>query len=193
MSYNHPQFYGPNGPQPPFQGQIFPSSGVSVQIQRTPSTGAQQTNHLSVNGNGYYPPIQNAMPQMVLQPQGHPIQAARDQEAIIYPPRTEAPVDYQLLLVTLAEEYFDSAFGSVPHQIKRETNMDTYYKLISTGLGCLESVLKRVHILLSSRSITSLISGRRVDYSLSLKLRSASNTPLFSFMKRRIICRPNRH
>lgn len=54
------------------------------------------------------------------------------------------PLDYQLLLISLAEEYFAAAYsgGSLAALVRRETEMQSYYKLIATGLGCLEAVLK---------------------------------------------------
>ena len=54
------------------------------------------------------------------------------------------PLDYQLLLLSMAEEYFAAAYGrgSIADIIHRETEMQEYYKLIATGLGCLEALLK---------------------------------------------------
>ena len=55
------------------------------------------------------------------------------------------PLDYQFLLLSLAEEYFAAAYGhgSITDILHRENEMQNYYKLIATGLGCLEAVLKR--------------------------------------------------
>ena len=54
------------------------------------------------------------------------------------------PLDYQLLLLSLAEEYFAAAYGygSIADIARRENEMQTYYKMMATGLGCLEAVLK---------------------------------------------------
>lgn len=54
------------------------------------------------------------------------------------------PLDYQLLLLSLAEEYFSAAYGygSMADIARRETEMGSYYKMMATGLGCLEAVLK---------------------------------------------------
>ena len=54
------------------------------------------------------------------------------------------PLDYQLLLLSLAEEYFAAAYGygSLADIVHRESNMQSYYKTMATGLGCLEAVLK---------------------------------------------------
>lgn len=54
------------------------------------------------------------------------------------------PVDYQLLLLSLAEDYFTAAHGegSLVALRRRHSDTQAYYKLIATGLGCLEAVLK---------------------------------------------------
>ncbi len=60
------------------------------------------------------------------------------------PPYQSPPLDYQLLLLSLAEEYFAAAygFGSMVDIARRESKMQSYYKMMATGLGCLEAVLK---------------------------------------------------
>lgn len=54
------------------------------------------------------------------------------------------PLDYQLLLLSLAEEYFAAAYGygSMADIARRENELQSYYKMMATGLGCLEAVLK---------------------------------------------------
>lgn len=60
------------------------------------------------------------------------------------PGNATPPLDYQLLLLSLAEDYFAAAHGqgSMVALARREVEMEKYYKLIATGLGCLEAVLK---------------------------------------------------
>ncbi|PYH48243.1 uncharacterized protein BP01DRAFT_371812 [Aspergillus saccharolyticus JOP 1030-1] len=52
--------------------------------------------------------------------------------------------DYQLLLLAMADEYLDAAhsLGTMVALLRREVDMEEYYKLVATGLGCLEAVLK---------------------------------------------------
>ncbi|RAH42941.1 uncharacterized protein BO95DRAFT_455411 [Aspergillus brunneoviolaceus CBS 621.78] len=52
--------------------------------------------------------------------------------------------DYQLLLLAMADEYLDAAHnhGTMVALLRREMDMEEYYKLVATGLGCLEAVLK---------------------------------------------------
>lgn len=54
------------------------------------------------------------------------------------------PVDYQVLLLSLADEYLNSAHrhGTKMALTNRAADIEEYYKLIATGLGCLEAVLK---------------------------------------------------
>lgn len=68
-----------------------------------------------------------------------------------YPPLHAAPpkatyplIDYQLLLLSLAEDYLAAAHGggSMAALLQRDGKINEYYKLVSTGLGCLEAVLK---------------------------------------------------
>ncbi|KAL8791476.1 MAG: hypothetical protein Q9213_000093 [Squamulea squamosa] len=54
-------------------------------------------------------------------------------------------IDYQMLLLSLAEDYLAAAHcqGSLRALVDRKINMRRYYKLVATGLSCLEVVLKR--------------------------------------------------
>ena len=57
---------------------------------------------------------------------------------------TGSPIDYQVLLLAMADEYLNAAHshGTLVALLRREMEMDEYYKLVATGLGCLEAVLK---------------------------------------------------
>lgn len=60
---------------------------------------------------------------------------------------SKSPVDYQVLLLSLADEYLNAAHshGTVMALSTQRGDVEEYYKLISTGLGCLEAVLKVSH------------------------------------------------
>lgn len=68
------------------------------------------------------------------------------------------PLDYQILLLSMAEEYFAAAYGrgSMADMVRRETEVQEYYKLIATGLGCLEAVLKHFKLQPESEAIVRL-------------------------------------
>ena len=53
-------------------------------------------------------------------------------------------LDYPSILPSLAEDYFAAAHdqSSLTASLRNEMETQTYHKLIATGLGCLEAVLK---------------------------------------------------
>lgn len=56
----------------------------------------------------------------------------------------ELPVDYRMLLLALADQYI-SAARSLSIQIAyQQSGREQYQKLMATGLGCMEQVLKKV-------------------------------------------------
>ncbi len=59
-------------------------------------------------------------------------------------PASSGAVDYQLLLLSLAEEYIAAAhgLGSVVALTGRSKETEKYYKLMATGMGCMEAALK---------------------------------------------------
>lgn len=63
---------------------------------------------------------------------------------ITIPIATTPPIDYIRLLLSLAEDYFAAAHGegSLAALARVEGELQAYYGLIATGLGCLEAVLK---------------------------------------------------
>ncbi|KAL4780540.1 cohesin loading factor-domain-containing protein [Aspergillus varians] len=53
-------------------------------------------------------------------------------------------IDYQVLLLAMADEYLNTAHshGTTLALLRREMELEEYYRLVATGLGCLEAVLK---------------------------------------------------
>ncbi len=70
------------------------------------------------------------------------------------PTQPEAQINYQVVLLSLAEEYVNAAhkMGSLVALLRRPADADQYYKLLATGLGCMEVVLK---VCSSSQSTTN--------------------------------------
>ena len=60
----------------------------------------------------------------------------------------ESEIDRPMLLISLAEEYFDAAHELAPSvsMSMNETNVEAYEQLIATGLGCLDTALKKVRL-----------------------------------------------
>jgi hypothetical protein len=56
----------------------------------------------------------------------------------------EPPVEYDLLLLSLAEEYINAAhnIGPTVALYRRSEDMEQYYQLVATGMSCMEAVLK---------------------------------------------------
>jgi tetratricopeptide (TPR) repeat protein len=83
--------------------------------------------------------IENVPPPNVPQSQANLKPATKPQ-----PQQDETPLDYQQLLLSLADEYLAAAHG--PGMLvaleKRQASADQYYKLVATALGCIESVLQ---------------------------------------------------
>lgn len=57
---------------------------------------------------------------------------------------TKPAVDYQVLLLALADEYLDAAHSQATliAVSQDEQEMEQYYKLVAAGLRCMEALLK---------------------------------------------------
>ncbi|KAG2025985.1 hypothetical protein GB937_002128 [Aspergillus fischeri] len=85
------------------------------------------------------PEVQQKMPRQGSKKQ---VQRQNAQQPVQKP--TKPPIDYQVLLLSLADEYLKAAYGhgTMVALSRREMEIEKYYKLVATGLGCLEAVLK---------------------------------------------------
>ncbi|GFF26004.1 MAU2 chromatid cohesion factor homolog [Aspergillus udagawae] len=103
------------------------------------------------------PPVQSKKPlpqvlvpapspdvQQKMQRQGSKKQVQRQSAQQPVQKPTKPPIDYQVLLLSLADEYLKAAYGhgTMVASSRREMEIEEYYKLVATGLGCLEAVLK---------------------------------------------------
>lgn len=63
-------------------------------------------------------------------------------------PAQAVSIDRPMLLISLAEEYFEAAHKLAPTTslTLTTTTVEAYEKLISTGLGCLDTALKHVRL-----------------------------------------------
>ncbi|KAF7591294.1 hypothetical protein BBP40_001803 [Aspergillus hancockii] len=82
--------------------------------------------------------------QQKLQRQPPKKQAQRQTSQMAPQKSTKSPIDYQVLLLAMADEYLNAAHsnGTMVALFRREMEVGEYYKLVATGLGCLEAVLK---------------------------------------------------
>lgn len=139
----------------------FPQSTPRVEIKRPPSTPKVLPTpaQVSAQPRPTPSPAVNAIPQAIIsasspdvqkqlqKPQSKKPQQKRPSlqgtETAIAKP-TKPPVDYQVLLLSLADEYLNAAHrhGTKLALATRHDDVEEYYKLVATGLGCLEAVLK---------------------------------------------------
>ena len=75
---------------------------------------------------------------------GRPPVSTGSQGSELHPESAAPPLDYPLLLISLAEDYFLAADSQRTSGVlsPQEPEIKSYYKFIATGLGCLEVVLK---------------------------------------------------
>ena len=129
------------------QSPIHPQSYVQVivpppqrpvpQPQTQPQIPLQQLEQYFVPPNPPMPPSSNSRVLNDIQPNVRREQAPAKPAPAAHPPRD--PLDYATVLLTLADEYFDSAYISTDRT-------EEFYTLIATALGCLEAVLEHFKI-----------------------------------------------
>jgi hypothetical protein len=122
-----PQNPYPIQPLQPQPGLLFDRAPEHQFNQCLPTTTYQQANIENVPPPNVPQSCSNVKPPTKLQQQSE-----------------EPPLDYQVLLLSLADEYLAAAHGHgmLVALAKREASADQYYKLVATGLGCIESVLQ---------------------------------------------------
>ena len=141
-----------------YPGSSYPQSTIQVQIPRLVTNPEYYQKDGTCQGPAIqsYPAVQPQYvhPQEIFPPQAAAFlptsssvyaNARSPAEATTQPSDSQGqPLDYQLLLLSLAEDYFAAAHGqgSMVALARMEVEMERYYKLIATGLGCLETVLK---------------------------------------------------
>ena len=162
MAFQSPKPYINGNPQRQDQQETFGKrQNVQIQVPRIQENQVSHQNRGPVNDLGHLPQRQNVM----MQNEPYPGQPRNQTQAGILPPTptsaianghvyppaptappkaTHPPIDYQLLLLSLAEDYLAVAHGggSMAALLRRDGQLDEYHKLVSTGLGCLEAVLK---------------------------------------------------
>lgn len=160
MAYPYANAHAPNGQLPPRV-----SNGARKSYDKTYTNGSpfnhaplenKQMNIICTPTSGVQcPPPAVVQPRasqsvQVVIPSPRPTQGHSSSRTPVRPAepvRTshgQRPVDRQLLLISLAEDYFAAAHagGSKIAGTKRRSDHEAYYKLIATGLACLEAVLK---------------------------------------------------
>ncbi|KAL8734508.1 MAG: hypothetical protein Q9166_001408 [cf. Caloplaca sp. 2 TL-2023] len=169
-TYRYSSFY--NHGNAPFYQDPPPQHGYSSKTSAqlpppyTPSTGVRYGTGPATNLQSPLPPRSSGVAVIIPSPSQPSAQSQRTTSTHAIPPQQKhiaqavpsvkpatpipgpsqlPPLDYQLLLLSLAEDYIAAAHrqGSLRALVDREIDMRQYYKLVATGLGCLEVVLKR--------------------------------------------------
>ncbi|KAJ5980027.1 hypothetical protein N7481_007325 [Penicillium waksmanii] len=168
-----PQEYIPNiQPQQTFQAQqpqqlqqfirpeklkVLEQPPAKLEVKLPPATPTPKSN--PVRPQPTPSPADNTVPQVVIpapspdiqvnlqnqSPKKQQLKKQPSHQSIEKPKKSsKPPVDYQVLLLSLADEYLNAAHshGTTMALSTRRDDVEEYYKLISTGLGCLEAVLK---------------------------------------------------
>ncbi|KAF7718682.1 Uncharacterized protein PECH_001460 [Penicillium ucsense] len=128
----------PLDPSPP--EAVAPKLDISSQVQPTPSPPKQVAPQVMIPAPSDLPAGGLSQTQNIPVPGKPSTQASPDRVTKV----TKPPVDYQVLLLSLADEYLNAAHrhGTRTALGTSQANVEEYYKLVSTGLGCLEAVLK---------------------------------------------------
>ncbi|KAK3077933.1 hypothetical protein LTS18_008874, partial [Coniosporium uncinatum] len=91
-------------------------------------------------------PLRPSHPQVII---SRPSSTASTPSRVTKPQSSSAPtVDYQQLLLALADDYISQAHALGPRLAvsQDEKMLQKYYKLLSTGIGCLDAILKKYRL-----------------------------------------------
>ncbi|KAK2803864.1 hypothetical protein FQN50_006872 [Emmonsiellopsis sp. PD_5] len=135
QSQSRPQTVTPSPAPQTFHQVLIPPPPADLHQQRPASVTQQRPNSISkapLKKTQSLKHMRSKSPVKLPQPQALP--AAPGKPAI----------DYHVLLLSLADEYLDAAHsqGTALAVTRQEGDTEEYYKLIATGLACLEAVLK---------------------------------------------------
>lgn len=123
--------------------QIQYQPSPQIQHQHRPSPVVQMQRRVS---------SQQSMPQP---PGPKPPEIKSEPATVMQVPKPEPepepevpPVDFQLLLMSLADEYITAArgMGSLAALMKRDADLQQYHKLMATGMGCLDAILRKFRL-----------------------------------------------
>ncbi|KAL1863803.1 hypothetical protein Plec18170_000643 [Paecilomyces lecythidis] len=152
-SAQYAQFAANSPVQPPRPSQQLSQPPVIQQQQQQQQQKQQPQPQRAPTASRSISPVRKQIPQVLIPSPAKPktMQSpaqAKKQVVKQSPPSgdrsNKPPVDYQLVLLSLADEYLKAAHhqGTMVALMRKEMAVEEYYKLVATGLGCLEAVLK---------------------------------------------------
>lgn len=117
----------------------------SAPATQTRKTSEQSASPLVRTPQVVIPPLADVQKTSTKTPVKTPAKTPMIPPHKVQKPQKSAPadgdVDYQTLLLALADEYLNAAHskGTVIAFSNNELDLNEYYKLIATGLGCLQA------------------------------------------------------
>ena len=165
MAYNN-GYYDYHDPRADHSPRKEQRQQVYVQIPKSQSNGAASQNLLSCQSNNavrqpivydsspsYQVQVRQGSESLPLTPSSLSTNDRAPVKTVTQPLVTqptsqleahEPPIDYSLLLIDLAEDYFKAAYdrGSAGQIGVLDHDHKTFCRLIATGLGCLEVALR---------------------------------------------------
>lgn len=154
LSQSHPQAMpSPIQTHTRNPSQLYPQTRPTPQMQTHPMSPPQPQSHprqlsqsQAQSGSQQRPLSQTRTPQVVIESRraSSQNQTTPVQSQMPAPVSKDGPLDYQLLLLGMADQYISKAHGMSTYLARnpQEADVDQYFGLISAGLGCIESVLK---------------------------------------------------
>ena len=123
---------------------VIPAFQQQQQQQQFQPRGFESASYVSYQSpQQYNSPVPHGSPQpYTAATQSHHESQVQQKPTPLTP---DFSVEYQLLLVSMAEEYFTAAHsrGSMANILSLDDDCEEYYKLLSLGLSCLEGLLRR--------------------------------------------------
>ncbi|KAF2633217.1 hypothetical protein BU25DRAFT_380409 [Macroventuria anomochaeta] len=135
--------------------QMPPSTPVQVQVQQqwpvqttpTQQTPSQQTSSQQTSSQQTSSQPRSHPKVVIPRPPSHqltsPTKAAHTQL-----PQKALPADLSVMLLSAADEYITAArgMGSIIARQKKNGDVQQYYKLMSTAMGCMDAVLRKYNM-----------------------------------------------
>ena len=123
----------------PLQPQTTPQQRTAS-LPQTPSTQYRSSPSMSQSSSK-----PRAHPQVVISKSSHQLTPTKHAQTL----QKALPADLSVMLLSAADEYIAAArgMGSMIVRDKRALDLQMYYKLMSTAMGCMDTVLKEFSML----------------------------------------------
>ncbi|WEW61541.1 hypothetical protein PRK78_007031 [Emydomyces testavorans] len=193
----HPQYQAPPPPRPQPRSETqssLSSKSPYPQIQIRPPS-ITQVQELAINVENH-----KATATKAGSPRQQHMRSTTSKQTKPAKVRTKCEnqsIDYQVLLLSLADEYLDAAHsqGTILAGSRQEADIEQYHKLIATGLCCIEAVLKnwrlqpRTEALLRLRYARVLFEETNNDLEAETTLSKGNRMVDLKYSMQQLLCR----